>query len=171
MAQLFLCNSPSEFDELVDKHNPQIIYFTAAKDADSGLSWCSDCINAEPLINSIFENAETAVVVVKCIVDRIEYRSPQYLYRLHPLVHLQCVPTLLKIVNGKAIIRLNDEQCQNSALLSDFMESWLCTRMHQMITIRPNRRICTNGFVVLDIECFFFEQNDFLIYESLAFLF
>lgn len=122
MAQIITCDSPTEFDELLEKHHPEIIYFTASKDVDSGLSWCSDCNNAEPLIEEFFQKCDT-VVVIKCIVERAEYRSPQYLYRNHHLIHLQCVPTLLKIRNGKSSIRLNDEQCQDTAMVLEFMNS------------------------------------------------
>lgn len=119
-----ICESPESFQSLLDEHAESLtlLYFTGTKDAGTGLSWCGDCTRAEPILNDALGAVESGIILI-CNVDRTEYRAPEYLYRTHPLVKLQCVPTLIKIINGKPLLKLGDAQCQNTDMVRDLLES------------------------------------------------
>lgn len=107
---------------------PLFILFTGKKsivsnDGDNKISWCPDCVRAEPIINAALDTISDGYVLYECDVDREPYRTKDYIYRTDTRIGLTCVPTLMKWSNNKCIARLNDSQSQNADLVKELFES------------------------------------------------
>ena len=103
---------------------PLFILFTGAVSPETGKSWCSDCVAADPVIHKCLLEMEGGSVLLECPVLREEYRgNPEYLYRKHPLFGLKCVPTLIKFDNGKVKYSLDDSQSQDEDLVRTLLSS------------------------------------------------
>ena len=102
---------------------PLFILFTGAVNADTGKSWCPDCVKADPVIKRCLGELDGGSVMLECPVVREEYRNPEYLYRKHPLFGLKCVPTLIKFVNGRAAYSLDDSQSQDEELVRELLKA------------------------------------------------
>jgi len=124
---------PSTFDaSLADaisaaasSRKPLYVLFTGAVVAETGRSWCPDCVNADPIINKVLSSLESGCILLECPVERSEYRSQEYLYRTLPSVQLKCVPTLIKWSSsgGANALRLDDAQCQREELVEELASS------------------------------------------------
>lgn len=106
---------------------PLFILFTGKKsigsNGDNKISWCPDCVRAEPIINAALDATSDGYVLYECDVDRESYRTKDYIYRTDARIGLTCVPTLMKWSNNKCIARLNDSQSQNADLVKELIES------------------------------------------------
>ncbi len=126
-----VCESPSDFEATLEQAESAAaaegvdlyLYFTGAKDASSGISWCGDCTRAEPIVKTAMKNISAGCVFVEFIVDRSEYRQKDYKYRTEPSVQLKCVPTLFKRRRGKNVVSLDDNQCQVEQNVLDLIEA------------------------------------------------
>jgi 1,2-dihydroxy-3-keto-5-methylthiopentene dioxygenase len=99
--------SPFSFDAVVKaqvsrldpvKKDLIVFYFTGAKDPKTSVSWCPDCVAADPIVCALIHAAreKRRVVFVECSVERTGYvRNPANFYRTHPFVELQSIPTLI----------------------------------------------------------------------------
>ncbi|XVF33766.1 hypothetical protein REPUB_Repub17cG0196300 [Reevesia pubescens] len=97
----------SSFDSIFEKfrldapnNKANFILFLADKDPSTSLSWCPDCVRAEPVIYKKLETEASAededVALLRAYVgDRPTWRNPQHPWRLHPTFKLTGVPTLL----------------------------------------------------------------------------
>lgn len=103
--------------------NNIFLLFTGSKNPSTGKSWCPDCVAAHPLIENILPTLPGNNVFITMHVDREPYRSPDYVFRKDDKIALRCVPTLIKWVDGKAELRLNDDQSQQVAALQEFFGS------------------------------------------------
>jgi hypothetical protein len=127
ITKLFI-TEPESFDVEMNKiqleHNEKQIFvlFYAEKNAETGESWCSDCIKGEPIIISSINHHNPDAILVYCNVKHWDYRKKDtYPYRHNPLIKLNCVPTLHRWENGKSVGLLNDKQCQDPALVKDLI--------------------------------------------------
>ncbi|XP_038105637.1 thioredoxin domain-containing protein 17-like [Culex quinquefasciatus] len=93
------------------------ILFTGAK-MDSGISWCSDCVDAAPFIAAALEKApaESHFIYVD-VGDRPTWKDMTNPFRKDTDTHLSVIPTLIRWKNPQ---RLEGEQCQNADLLDMF---------------------------------------------------
>jgi thiol-disulfide isomerase/thioredoxin len=113
-------SSPSEFQskfEACEKRAAEqgmklLLLFSGEVSIETGKSWCPDCTAADPIIEEALSSSSENFILLKCPVDRATYKARDHYYQKLPLVSLTCVPTLLKVSNGKCIARLNDSQCQ-----------------------------------------------------------
>ena len=128
--QHLVCESPSEFDvrlteaEGLCKDGMQLyVYFAAAKDPSSGVSWCGDCVRAEPVVHSALSNIPEGCVFLEAPLQREEYRQADFVFRTDPRIQIKCVPTLFKWSNGRPVGRLNDSQCQQAQYVLDLIEA------------------------------------------------
>jgi len=105
---------------------PLFILFSGTKSVnnnDEKVSWCPDCVRAEPIINLALDAITVGYVLYECDVDREPYRSKDYIYRTDSRISLTCVPTLMKWSNNKCIARLNDSQSQNADLVKELFDT------------------------------------------------
>ena len=124
------CETPSQFDaclaqaEALCTDDTQLyIYFTGAKNPDTGVSWCPDCTRAEPLVNKVLSGLPAGCIFLEVPIQREDFRQPEFGLRSDPRVVLKCVPTLMKWVRGKALGRLDDRQSQIEEMIVDLVEA------------------------------------------------
>ncbi|XVE97234.1 hypothetical protein REPUB_Repub03eG0003600 [Reevesia pubescens] len=124
----------SSFDTIFEKfrsdapnNKANLILFLADKDPSTSLSWCPDCVRAEPVIYKKLEasgSAEDVAVLRAYVGDRPTWRNPNHPWRLHSILKLTGVPTLV----------LWD--CQNDAIkarLEDH-EAHLENKIHELLS-------------------------------------
>ena len=76
--------------------NPDLVLFTGAKNPETGVSWCPDCVSADPVIEKYIENEKyKGVKLVKCHIGRPEWKSAENVFKNDPSLKLTSVPTLL----------------------------------------------------------------------------
>ncbi|KAH9489331.1 Thioredoxin domain-containing protein 17 [Bulinus truncatus] len=90
------------------------VLFTGDKDKN-GLSWCSDCEKAEPVIERNLDKIKGRSVFYYCFVgDRDQWKNPTNPFRVDQMFQLKCIPTLVKVGTPK---RLTEDQCCRDDLL------------------------------------------------------
>ncbi|XP_021280246.1 thioredoxin-like protein Clot [Herrania umbratica] len=94
----------SSFDSVFERfrsdapnNKANLILFLADKDPSTSLSWCPDCVRAEPFIYKKLEASADDVAVLRAYVgDRPTWRNPQHPWRLDSRFKLTGVPTLVR---------------------------------------------------------------------------
>jgi hypothetical protein len=127
--QQILCDTPSKFEACLaeaegiceQEGKGLYIYFTGAKNSDTGLSWCPDCTRAEPLVLKVLSGVAGGCVFLEVPIEREVYRQPDFSLRTDSRIQLKCVPTLMKWVRGKALGRLDDSQSQAEENIADLV--------------------------------------------------
>uniref|UniRef100_A0A0K0G238 Thioredoxin domain-containing protein 17 n=1 Tax=Strongyloides venezuelensis TaxID=75913 RepID=A0A0K0G238_STRVS len=114
------------YDELKDaiKSNSGkriIVLFTGSKN-DDGVSWCPDCVAAEPIVDEAIQSGlkdKENVTFITCYVGGRDYwKDKENPFRTDEEFKVKCIPTLIEIgVKGKNLV---EEQLQNMVLLNDF---------------------------------------------------
>jgi len=120
--------SPLNFDAVLETQlvtqSLLFVLFIGSTDVRTGKSWCPDTVKAEPLIHSALESIPNNVTVLKCLVQRNEYKgNPNYPYRTHPEIRLQAIPTLIHWGKQGPKERLVEAQCYNKQLLNELIET------------------------------------------------
>ncbi|TKY49547.1 Thioredoxin protein Clot [Spatholobus suberectus] len=108
----------SSFDGVFEKFRseaPQnranLILFLADKDPATSLSWCPDCVRAEPVIYKKLEASPDDIAILRAYVgDRPTWRNPQHPWRVEPRFKLTGVPTLIRWENDTVKVRLEDHE-------------------------------------------------------------
>uniref|UniRef100_A0A7N0UV46 Thioredoxin-like protein Clot n=1 Tax=Kalanchoe fedtschenkoi TaxID=63787 RepID=A0A7N0UV46_KALFE len=106
----------STFDHVFHKFKTEaankkanLILFLADKDPRTNLSWCPDCVRAEPVIYNKLEALSDDVGILRAYVgDRPTWRNPAHPWRNDPRFKLTGVPTLVRLENGVVTGRLED---------------------------------------------------------------
>ncbi|KAK9674573.1 hypothetical protein RND81_12G241600 [Saponaria officinalis] len=101
----------AKFEAEAVNHKTNLILFLADVDPATSLSWCPDCVRAEPVIYRKLEEAGEGVSLLRAYVgDKATWRNPQHPWRVDPRFHLTAVPTLLLWHNHSVSARLDDHQ-------------------------------------------------------------
>jgi len=113
--------------EEVKKASPSatiVVMFSGGKDANTGKSWCPDCVVAEPVVAGVLASAVAAgAVYIYCNVGgRSAWKDKNALFRTDPRTLLKSIPTLLKIDDNLPNTRLVEAQCANKAMIEMFFE-------------------------------------------------
>nr|AFK40345.1 unknown [Lotus japonicus] len=106
----------STFDGVFDKFRSEasqnkanLILFLADKDPATSLSWCPDCVRAEPVIYKKLEASPDDIALIRAYVgDRPTWRNPHHPWRVDPKFKLTGVPTLIRWENDEVKGRLED---------------------------------------------------------------
>ncbi|KAL9676039.1 hypothetical protein QQ045_004251 [Rhodiola kirilowii] len=106
----------STFDQVFKKfiseapnNRANFILFLADKDPSTNLSWCPDCVRAEPVIYKKLEAVSDDVALLRAYVgDRPSWRNPAHPWRNDPRFKLRGVPTLVRWENEAVTGRLED---------------------------------------------------------------
>ena len=121
----------SSFDVVFEKFRseaPQnkanLILFLADNDPATSLSWCPDCVRAEPVIYKKLEASPDDIALLRAYVgDRPTWRNPQHPWRVDPRFKLTGVPTLIRWENNTVKGRLEDHEAhlenKSEALVAD----------------------------------------------------
>ncbi|XP_061356837.1 thioredoxin-like protein Clot [Gastrolobium bilobum] len=108
----------STFDGVFEKFRSEghqnkanLILFLADKDPATSLSWCPDCVRAEPVIYKKLEASPDDIALLRAYVgDRPTWRNPQHPWRVEPRFNLTGVPTLIRWENDAVKGRLEDHE-------------------------------------------------------------
>lgn len=101
-----------------------VLLVGAPADGVSGASWCSDTNVARPVLEAVLAEAAAAadLTVVECSVPRAGYKGvPTHPYRLHPVLQLKGVPTLIKWGSQGKLGELVEPQCADAALVRELV--------------------------------------------------
>ncbi|KAI3984318.1 hypothetical protein MKX01_011272 [Papaver californicum] len=108
--------TPSNFDQAFEKFNSEngrikFILFLADIDPSTSVSWCPDCVRAEPVIYKKLEESSSDVLLLRAYVgDRPTWRTPNHPWRTDSRFNLKGVPTLVRWENGSVQGRLEDHE-------------------------------------------------------------
>ncbi|KAM4797004.1 thioredoxin domain-containing protein 17 [Rhinophrynus dorsalis] len=103
-----------EYCKEVEKHKNQdvFVYFSGSKNAD-GVSWCPDCVKAEPVVRGELDSLPEGSVFIYCQVgERPYWKDPNNEFKRN--LKLTGVPTLLKIGSHQKLV---EEQCLKADLV------------------------------------------------------
>ncbi|CAJ1958398.1 unnamed protein product [Sphenostylis stenocarpa] len=88
-----------------------LILFLADKDPATSLSWCPDCVRAEPVIYKKLEASSDDIALLRAYVgDRPTWRNPKHPWRVDARFKLTGVPTLIHWENDTVKGRLEDHE-------------------------------------------------------------
>ncbi|XP_075992867.1 thioredoxin domain-containing protein 17-like [Anticarsia gemmatalis] len=112
-----------EFDEFykgIDPKGPPVLfYFTGAK-LPTGKSWCSDCNDAEPIVEAYLTEVKKSLIFVYVDVgDRETFKKTDCPFRTDSRTRIMVIPT---IIRWKGVQRLEGEQCCKRELLQMLLE-------------------------------------------------
>ncbi|KAL2251382.1 UNVERIFIED_CONTAM: Thioredoxin-like protein Clot [Sesamum indicum] len=92
------------------------ILFLADKDPSTNLSWCPDCVRAEPVIYKKLEASPDNVALLRAYVgDRPTWRNPLHPFRSDSRFSLKGVPTLILWEDGVVKARLEDHEAHGES--------------------------------------------------------
>ena len=114
-----------EAERLIKEKKSFIVVFKGGID-ESGNSWCSDCVAAEPMINLVLLPEATKKDIPVYSVDvglRPEWKDQSNPLRHHHDLKVSCVPTLLRFIEGICCHRLKEEEIMDKDLLLAFLEA------------------------------------------------
>lgn len=95
MIKSLFCKTPQQFastlTEAIDlaATADAVVFLLFSGTKQNGISWCGDCVRAEPMIQQAFAGYAEPFVLVTCDVDREPYRTAEYPYRVDPALHLR----------------------------------------------------------------------------------
>ncbi|PIM97478.1 hypothetical protein CDL12_30049 [Handroanthus impetiginosus] len=100
-----------KFTNEAANNKANLILFLADKDPSTSLSWCPDCVRAEPVIYKKLEASADDVALLRAYVgDRPTWRNPQHPWRSDSRFKLKGVPTLIRWEDGAMKARLEDHE-------------------------------------------------------------
>nr|GMD65207.1 thioredoxin-like protein Clot [Ipomoea batatas] len=100
-----------KFKAEAPKNKANFILFLADIDPSTSLSWCPDCVRAEPVIYKKLEASSDYVALLRAYVgDRPTWRTPQHPWRVDPKFSLKGVPTLIRWEGDEVKGRLEDHE-------------------------------------------------------------
>ncbi|KAL7796677.1 hypothetical protein V8C37DRAFT_371124 [Trichoderma ceciliae] len=89
-----------------------VVYFASGEP-----SWCPDCRNAIPALQSVFGSDSSPSAYIIRAGSREEWRgNPNNKWRNAPF-NINCLPTIVRVENGKEIARLGDVEGQEESAL------------------------------------------------------
>jgi len=108
-----------QLEELKGKTTLYLL-FSGSKDAQTGTSWCPDCVVAEPVIEKYFkETADDVTLLYVAVGQREFWKKQDNPFRTHDKLRLKGVPTLMKWGGPQ---KLSEEECANEDLVQMLFE-------------------------------------------------
>jgi thiol-disulfide isomerase/thioredoxin len=102
-------------------------YFYGGYD-DNGQSWCGDCVVAKPIIeeaSKLLESQNNIIFLKFPVNERLEWKKNDFIFRTHPKVKLDRIPTLIYYQNGVEFARLIEGELFDKANVEDFIRQSL----------------------------------------------
>ncbi|KJH46236.1 hypothetical protein DICVIV_07715 [Dictyocaulus viviparus] len=114
-------NGYNELQKVISTMNGRVfILFTGSK--VNGKSWCPDCVEAEPVVDSVIKDEtfkSLNATFITCFVGAREYwKDPACPFRTDPSLKLTCIPTLLEM--NRKHKRIVETQLKNIGIVKDF---------------------------------------------------
>ncbi|KAM5181951.1 thioredoxin domain-containing protein 17 [Mantella aurantiaca] len=103
-----------EYCREVKKHKGETMFALFCGDKDQeGVSWCPDCVKAEPVIRGEMKHLPEGSVFIYCLVgERAYWKDPTNDFKKN--LKLTGVPTLVKVGTPQ---KLTEEECLKSDLI------------------------------------------------------
>lgn len=99
------------------------ILVEGAIDPATGKSWCSDCVDADPIIDEVFTEAADTAILVRADIDRAAYKSSgSHPYRTNSMLQLQRIPTLYKLQDGQVTGQLIETELHDISRVRKFVK-------------------------------------------------
>jgi len=110
-------NYLNQLEELINNKKCFFLLLLASKN-NKGISWCKDCIIAEPYI----KNSKKLVLDNNYLWINIQIdKEKKYLYQYNHYLKLSILPTLIYFKNGKEICRLVQQSLFNQEKINNFI--------------------------------------------------
>ncbi|XP_071994321.1 thioredoxin domain-containing protein 17 [Engystomops pustulosus] len=103
-----------EYDKEVERHQGKPLYALFCGDKDEqGVSWCPDCVRAEPIVRKALPHLPEGSVFIYCQVgERTYWKDSKNEFKR--ILKLTGVPTLLKVGSPQ---KLTEDECLKSDLI------------------------------------------------------
>ncbi|XP_057511512.1 thioredoxin-like protein Clot [Actinidia eriantha] len=112
-----------QFRSEAEKNKANLILFLADKDPSTSLSWCPDCVRAEPVIYKKLEASSDDVALLRAYVgDRPTWRNPHHPWRVDSRFKLTGVPTLIRWEDEAIKGRLEDHEAHVERKINALIE-------------------------------------------------
>jgi hypothetical protein len=118
---------------LKGSRDPIYLLFMATRDETTGLRWCPDCRNAEPVLEEAFQSLPASATILEVLIPRESWKGPngpKHPYRSAPF-GVRGIPTLClwNAVNEKVERKFTEGECEQIENLQELMSShyWLRT--------------------------------------------
>jgi len=120
----FTCDGMDQLLQLIEEHSSAgarlFVLCSGSVDPNTGVSWCPDCVTAEPVIEKAMSVLSADDVFIACAVGDLKtWRDPQCPFRTHPQFQLKGVPTLMEWGTSK---RLGDKDCADADMVEMLFE-------------------------------------------------
>jgi hypothetical protein len=115
------------FNQLISNKTSFFGYFYGGYN-EKGQSWCGDCVVSKPIIEEackLLESQDKVLFLKFPVDDRLEWKNPNFLFRVHPKVKLDRVPTLIYYQNGLEFGRLIEGELFDKSNVEDFIRQSL----------------------------------------------
>eukprot|EP00002_Diphylleia_rotans_P033946 TRINITY_DN7267_c0_g1_i1.p1 TRINITY_DN7267_c0_g1~~TRINITY_DN7267_c0_g1_i1.p1 ORF type:complete len:134 (-),score=27.76 TRINITY_DN7267_c0_g1_i1:254-655(-) len=108
--------NPADFDATIaaiDFDQSQVfVVFIGSEDPMTGESWCKDCVIADPAIRKGVGTISNSILIECPVGERSAYKNvPDHPYRVHPLIKLERIPTLVHWTKSGSHGRLVEGEC------------------------------------------------------------
>ncbi|PIA12784.1 hypothetical protein COEREDRAFT_67918 [Coemansia reversa NRRL 1564] len=112
---------PKKFDEVVctalRDSSAVFVLFFGREDPSSGVSWCPDCVIADPIVRSALANIKNAILLEVPVDRASNLTSPTNIFRHRKDIMLGRIPTLMRwTLNGPMKLRLVEDECKKQAI-------------------------------------------------------
>lgn len=118
------CPTPAEAVAALDAADrtgaEAVFLFFGSERADTGASWCPDCVTADPVLRAGLARLRPDLVVHECPVgERADWKGrADHPYRQEPRLAVQRIPTLIRRAGGREVGRLVEAECADPARLA-----------------------------------------------------
>lgn len=128
MAGIRRFNTLDEGEEFLmgmpERHESALCLFFGTEDAQTGESWCPDCVIACPVARRLCRTLRPELPLYEFSVGTVmEWKHARFVhpYRGNPLLRVQRIPTLLRFRDGAVVGRLVEADCADEAKLREFL--------------------------------------------------
>ncbi|GAA0174098.1 hypothetical protein Leryth_016970 [Lithospermum erythrorhizon] len=109
----------AKFKAEAKNNKANLILFLADIDPQTSLSWCPDCVRAEPVIYKKLEASTDNIALLRAYVgDRPTWRNPHHPWRVDSTFKLRGVPTLIRWEADSIKARLEDNEAHVESKIS-----------------------------------------------------
>ncbi|KAL4560988.1 hypothetical protein LXL04_033147 [Taraxacum kok-saghyz] len=113
-----------KFKSEAPNNKSNFILFLADIEPSTNLSWCPDCVRAEPVIYKKLESSSDDVALLRAYVgDRPTWRNPHHPLRVDSKFKLKGVPTLVVWENGEVKGRLEDHEAHIERKIDELLNA------------------------------------------------
>ena len=122
MAEVIEVRDPANYDAAVAEVQKDqdfvVVIVSGDIDPNTGKNWCGDCERAKDNIKEYVINQAQGKLLY-CVVEKKESWKPGHFYKVHPVLKVKGVPTIVLLKDNEVVLRAeNDEDFFNVELLT-----------------------------------------------------